>query len=385
ARYTVEWGRARRGGLEPLPRSGAVIFAGDRVYVRVTNDARDALYVSIYDIGASGRVSLLSGSEPSGVELATREDYTLGADHFGAVEGLEFWWPRDVPADGPRLETLLVFLSDRPHDLRALETPGVRSLTRAPLRGESPSAAARAGSSRDHATGELRYAVESIDFFVHPEPARLRDDGRFLLDERPDASFLATPPPRARRPPAGVHVRLLELTLRDGHAWSLEPARVDALVITADAGRCVYSSSATLSTTQTPRALVNASLYTGAARHLLDLAVWITLDRPGPSFSQIVEEQLATDEARAAIAALRELASERDPPHALVRASSAASTLVRGISERLDRSRGSLGVYRTWLIGQNAFEIGRHPRRGALDGDGVSLAYRVVRASVPPP
>ncbi len=383
-RYAVEWGRVRDGVTIPLPQAGATLFAGDRVYLRVFNEDLPRLYVSVYDVGVSGRISLLTSSEPAGVELALREDYTLGADESGVVEGLEAWWPRELPTSGgPRLESFVVFLSDRPLDLRALEAPGIRRLDRA-------AAVTRASPARATslaAGAELvRYAIERVDFQLHPTPARPRDDGPYWLDERPDPSALALPVARPRRPPAAARVHLLEASLDPARVSSPAGARhyLDVAVVTGGAG----PGALRLHTLELPPgdvARAGVDLLHGPAHTAIELALWLSVarDQPPPLERARVELRRRA-EWRDALQTLAALTSAPAEPDARLRAADAAACLNRQLFAWLAERRATVeGCYRVSLAGARGFEIGRHPRRGRLRAGPLRFVYRVLRA-IPP-
>ena len=67
-RVVLEWGRVRAGKEEPLPPSGALLFAhaDERIYFRLRNDGEQPMFVSLIDIGISYRIKVLTGADPSG-------------------------------------------------------------------------------------------------------------------------------------------------------------------------------------------------------------------------------------------------------------------------------------------------------------------------------
>lgn len=125
--FGLEWGRVWGGAPRPLPQAGAYLAAGERIYVRLSNEGSARLYASVFDVGVAGRITLLNRSQPSGIGLGPGEVEVLGRRPGGALEGLRLEWPEDVPRTGARLESLVVVISSAPQDLRALETEGYRS------------------------------------------------------------------------------------------------------------------------------------------------------------------------------------------------------------------------------------------------------------------
>jgi hypothetical protein len=126
-RLILEWGRIVDGAAKRLPTVGAYLRTGDRIYVRIDNQGPVRLYASVLDVGVAGQITLLNRSQPSGIRLGPGQSEILGRRPGGKLEGLLLEWPEDVPRTGPRLESLVLVISDAPQDLRALETDGYRS------------------------------------------------------------------------------------------------------------------------------------------------------------------------------------------------------------------------------------------------------------------
>jgi hypothetical protein len=116
-----------------LPADQPVLHAGDRLWIRLYNDAdrRGAdgsggvglVYANVLDLGVGGRISVLNATEPSGIELLPGEEHAIGAEPGGHEPGLPLTWPPGLPADIPRFETVMAVFSDRPQDLRVLTQP----------------------------------------------------------------------------------------------------------------------------------------------------------------------------------------------------------------------------------------------------------------------
>lgn len=170
---TVEWGKVIGGEAKRLLTTGQTLHSGERLYVQLKNNGRLRLYVSIFDIGVSGSITLLSTSEPSGLVLEPGGERRLGAQWNGALAGLEVDWPDSVPREGERPESLVLIASDKPVDLRLYETSRQRL-----VRGESPSLeqllqgtwSTRAEPPPGGGTSPLRYAVKHIRFWLDPRP-----------------------------------------------------------------------------------------------------------------------------------------------------------------------------------------------------------------------
>ncbi|PTL82495.1 hypothetical protein DAT35_16925 [Vitiosangium sp. GDMCC 1.1324] len=173
----IEWGRVFAGLTRRLPSVGACLHAGERLYVRLRNRGRSRIYVSVFDVGVSGCITLLNTSQPSGLVLGPEGVETLGARPDGALVGLELDWPAGVPPAGERPESLVVIASDAPVDLRLLETPGSRMVRATALSLQRLLQGFEVGTTRAASVqggGSLRvtYAVKHIRFWLDPRPRR---------------------------------------------------------------------------------------------------------------------------------------------------------------------------------------------------------------------
>lgn len=151
----VEWGRVVRGRAVRLPTVGSCLHAGERLYLRLHNRSGARLYVSVFDIGVTGAVTLLSTSQPSGLVLGPGRVELLGGRVDGSLAGLQLEWPRSVPQEGERPESLLIIASTVAVDLRLLETAYLR-VTRS--------------MELHRSLLPARYAVKRIGFWLKPCP-----------------------------------------------------------------------------------------------------------------------------------------------------------------------------------------------------------------------
>jgi len=134
--------------------------------------------VWVFDVGVSGRSSLLTNAAPSGTLLgaAGAEDDTT--DLWGAT-GEPLFWPADVPTEAPvasgdpaRPETFVVLVADRRSDLSSLASgPGTaRGTARSTL--DAILAEARTGTREvaPSVAGEpsLRYRIDPVSFLLMP-------------------------------------------------------------------------------------------------------------------------------------------------------------------------------------------------------------------------
>ncbi|WBB80607.1 caspase family protein [Micromonospora sp. WMMD882] len=383
----VEWGRVVAGRPSPLPTSGAVVYEGDAVYVRVRNDGPAPCHVSLVDIGVSARITVLTDTDQVGVRLAPGAEYVFGLDELDErLCGVPLSWPDGLAPDAGRLETILVLVTSTPQDVGLLQQGAVRSVPadRSPL--EQLLAQVSTGGARDltRQTGRaVRYAVRTIDFDLLPAAPPEAETARFLVDERPppSARLLA---PRGVATPTTVAVRLDELVVHRNRALGSADVRVDAVVLTGggDPGRPVYRA-------QTERfsdigdgqrlPLDRMLLYHGPAVDYLDIAVWVSRDSTGSlALSDLLRDGLTHTETQAAGAQLAGLVVAA-PQAAAAVAAVGAGAVVINLAYRLLRGvvGNSIGLYRTSLLAHEEFGVGRHPARGQRRAQDFSFVYTV--------
>lgn len=385
---TVEWGRVTDAGAEPLRSGGAVLHEGERVYVRVRNEGRQSVYVSLVDIGVSARIALLTNFSPSGVRLSPGEEYVLGFDDLdGRLVGVPLIWPTGVPRSGSRLETILAIVTSAPQDVGLLQQEGIRgherSFGRSPL--EDLFAQVALGTVRElgQAPGpSVRYAVRTIDFLLAPTPPPPAETVPFLVDDRPDSSvrLLAT----RGAAPSIVAVRLHELVVHRNRALGGADVRVDAVVLTGgdDAGQPVYRA-------RTERfhnvrdgdrlPLDRMLIYHGPAVDYLDLAIWVSRDTTDSlALSDLLREQLGSQEVQEAGLQLAGLMVAAPQAATAVAAVGAGAVIINVAYRLLLGAVGkSIGLYRTSLLAQEGFGVGRHPAQGLLRAQDFSFAFTI--------
>ncbi|MGI5244367.1 caspase family protein [Dactylosporangium sp. CA-139066] len=183
---TVEWGRVVDGTAHPLPRDGAVLRPGERIYVTVHNKSTVPVYVSLLDIGVTGRTSVIYRATPAGRLLPAGRELTLGRRHDQVLVGAGMSWVPGLDPAHARPETILVVLTSAPQSLAALEQPGIAQ-TRSDRRGDPGSrlrdvidqlgAGVRREVDGDWSSG-LRYEIRGIDFRMHPDGPDAEGDAR---------------------------------------------------------------------------------------------------------------------------------------------------------------------------------------------------------------
>ncbi len=158
----VEWGRVSAGRPVRLA-AGACLRVGERLYLRLCNRSRSRLYVSVFDIGVSGGITLLSTSQPSGLVMGPEQVELLGARSDGTLAGMELEWPDAVPREGERPESLVVVASGTPVDLRLLETADYRVSRNGRVLGGMQAVASLGGEA-----ATMQYAVKHLRFWLDP-------------------------------------------------------------------------------------------------------------------------------------------------------------------------------------------------------------------------
>ena len=167
-----------RVGLAPF---GARVPVGERLSLTIANGTDQPVFCWVFDVGVSGRASLITNGSPDGTPLGPHGQIDDTVVIWGS-EGQPLSWPRDVPTmGGGRSETFVVIMADRRQDLGSLSTGARRSL-------QSGATAREARSELERALDEVRTAVREMPAEDSPTPSRLR-----YRVER--FSILVQPPP----------------------------------------------------------------------------------------------------------------------------------------------------------------------------------------------
>jgi hypothetical protein len=372
-RIRLEWGRVREGQEEPLPLTGALLFSesGERVYFRVHNDGDQAMFVSLIDVGVSSRITVLTAADPGGIRLAPGADYTHGwDDDHQRLAGVTTHWPEGMATAAARPETVLALISDGPVDVGVLRQQGVRAAFE---RRHSDSELERllaqiaTGTHRevgDATPANVRYAVKAIDFTVSPTTPPAEERIRFLIDDRPEQSVRLLAPRSGA--PGRVAIRIAELIVHHDRVLGGTDLRVDAIVLTGGSGdQPVYHAE----TIRVPdlsdarSALDNPLVYRGPAVDFLEIAVWVSRDAgAGPAIGSL----LTSGDTSATVPGPQTplAVAMADAVAVLV---NTAGELLTGVAEH------TIGLYRTSLLAQEQFGIGRHERRSA----GLTFTFTV--------
>ncbi|MDJ0837227.1 MAG: caspase family protein [Acidobacteriota bacterium] len=382
----LSWGRVAAGVKEPLPDRGAMLRLGDTIYIEVDNRGARPVFINVFDLQLKRTIELLTDEQHSGVEVSPGEKRTLGFDPYDQVYDWEMAWPDDLPTTEPLPETLVVFVTDQPQDLTALET-------RAPAgvcRGQRQSALEGLidhigqGVTRDvraRKRGDVRYSIRHLDFHLNPN-STAEDTPRFLRDDRLHDSFPAYLG-RTRGMGSGrkLAVCLDALVVHKNRAWLGADIRIDVLVTTN--GK--YGQKGAVHQQATFRfpgvkdgdrlSFGKLLVFHGMAHDYVDIAIWVSKHRGNePDLGDMLQTSLNNQGLQGAIGTLG------GPEAAAVGAAAgAAATLINMAGKLLARLSGAaIGLYRTSYLAPENFGIGRHPREGSERIQDFSLAYRVL-------
>lgn len=126
----AEWGTVVHGAMAKQPDRGGGLATSDKIYIRIKNTGSRDLFAQVFNIGLAGRISLLSRFAAAGHPLRPREQVVLGDAANRELVGLPVRWPRDLPRDHARIDTLLVIVTTTATDLRVLESSDPRAAPR---------------------------------------------------------------------------------------------------------------------------------------------------------------------------------------------------------------------------------------------------------------
>lgn len=171
---TLGFGVIIHGEREPRQSHGERLAVATSLWMSFANTSTEPLFVWAFDVGVSGRSSLLTAAAPSGTMVgpAGAEDAT--ADLWDD-DGEQLVWPIDVPIESStgvpgRWETFVVVMADQRGDLSSLASrrSGARGVATSPL--QEAMDEARSGVREVAAPGgpPLRYRIETVDFLLVP-------------------------------------------------------------------------------------------------------------------------------------------------------------------------------------------------------------------------
>lgn len=386
-------------GREVTLTNGEHLYAGDAVVVRARNTSGQTRYVSVLDVGLTGRVAILTSAEPSGATVVAGEGLVVGEDAAHQLKGIGLYWPEGLPAEGPRPETFVTLVADAPvAGLRALEQSGMRtrSMDRGPQSAldvliESLAAGTRDATAVSGAVKQTRYRVHRLDFLLHPTT---RPSGQtepaFEIDDRPDPSMRLIVPRSLGSVPDQIAVRLCDVTVLANRSIFRSRVRVDTLVVTAsaDAAQAIQAHSFFVDRVKDGDRLPmdNVRIFDGPVGRFLDLAVWVSkADQQDVRLAELLAQELNSQDVAAALTTLAALAVAAPAAAAIAGSVAAVATLVRTGARLLSAQAGtSIGVYRTSLLPHERYGAGapaqRHPASGSITAQDLALAFEIIDA-----
>jgi hypothetical protein len=219
--------------------------------------------------------------------------------------------------------------------------------------------------------------------FIAPAAA-VPDLNSYLIDERPNLSEVYRHP-RGPAAPSAVAVQLGEIVVHSNRSLFSTDVRVDALVITGGENLEGAYRAGTVRFERIKDGdrlpLDNLLVYHGPAKGFVDLAVWVSRDdKRGKALSDMLREQIGSSEFKDAALVLAGLVVAA-PTAGTIVAGLGAATVVTNIAYKLlsEAVGKSIGLYRTSLLANEGFGIGRHPKIGAMRAQDFSFWYQVSK------
>ncbi|MEY9910161.1 hypothetical protein ABIA35_006405 [Catenulispora sp. MAP12-49] len=412
ASVTCEWGLVQGGERRPLRASGALVEAGQPVYISVRNDGETPVYVTLVDIGIAGKIFVMTEFAPSGVRLARGEQHEYGFDDItGVLAGVPLDWPDGLDPVHTRVETVLIFLTSEPQDFSTLSQPGIaRSAAQSAAAQASPLsvvldqiATGRTRDLRGVASSAVRYDVRKVEFELEPAAGT----GGFLIEEMPGSQPAgptarvhtwdgAETPDGAENPsgasgpsttavPSAVAVRLDELVIHRNRArFGGADVRIDAIVLTGEphSPRPAFQARTERFSRirdGEPLPLDRMLVYHGSAAEYLDIALWVSRDRPDAvDLGELLSDEVAAFEMQEALAKMGG-AMTGLPYAAAAAAMVGVGAVVVNVAYRLLRGTVSdvIGLYRGSMLAAEGFGVGRHPGQGVRRVQDFSFAYSI--------
>ncbi|KAM0433393.1 hypothetical protein ACHAPT_004271 [Fusarium lateritium] len=180
-RLAVTFGVVELDGSERIVKQdgGGFVAESDRVYILLKNNGTATVYVNVFDINVTGRISLISKSSARrGIKLFGGESYVLGKDEPSlSQKSLLVSWPNGVPKTKPVTQRLVLVLTDSPVDLWSLDSAntvhdkgriGSSSLERWAFRLVTGGLDPRGDVGSDTRGDKLRYDIVHIPFTLKP-------------------------------------------------------------------------------------------------------------------------------------------------------------------------------------------------------------------------
>ncbi|KIW19099.1 hypothetical protein PV08_03391 [Exophiala spinifera] len=171
-------GGGGRRGRTIRQDGGDDLREGDSVYVELVNCGVETVFVWVFDVNAGGKVSRVSRSNSTGIEMPPGRHEVLGSRNDGlGLKGLPVSWPEDLPRTTPLEETLVFIFTSSPVDLHHLSSdpgdgppPSRTGLSHLEQLTYSIATGAMRAVTLDEDSDPIRYSISYIPFRLHPHP-----------------------------------------------------------------------------------------------------------------------------------------------------------------------------------------------------------------------
>ena len=383
---TVQLATHHDGRRTARDSAGERLYLEDRVSVTITNATDRTMFVAVFDVTPGYEVVMLNTDEPSGWKLAPREVRTVGGD-----AGVPLSWNKNVPTDESRLESIVVIAATEQQAFGLLQTAGATARGSAPSELEAMLDEARSGTRDfmaadvDDAAPSMAYQVTSVDFEMVPSERPDLDEPAFTIREVPDVSVRLLQPRALAEPPKRVALRLTALRVQKNRALFKAAVRLDAMVITRRGADVV----ATPFTARFPGIadgdllpMDNLLMYLDDVSEFVDIAIWVNRDdTKGADLAALFEKAAHAEDTKKALVVAGALIVAA--PQMAVAAATVASvaTLVRVGAGLVQAAVGrEIGLYRTSFLAFEQFGLGRQPREGLREAQGIEFAYEILPA-----
>ena len=211
------------------------------------------------------------------------------------------------------------------------------------------------------------------------------DEPAFTIREVPDVSVRLLQPRALAEPPKRVALRLTALRVQKNRALFKAAVRLDAMVITRRGADVV----ATPFTARFPGIadgdllpMDNLLMYLDDVSEFVDIAIWVNRDdTKGADLAALFEKAAHAEDTKKALVVAGALIVAA--PQMAVAAATVASvaTLVRVGAGLVQAAVGrDIGLYRTSFLAFEQFGLGRQPREGLREAQGIEFAYEILPA-----
>lgn len=200
-------------------------------------------------------------------------------------------------------------------------------------------------------------------------------------------------------PPLALAARLHDVLIKNNDKW-LEvfggaEIRLDVLVIQGnvldkDPSKCFAPTTFRFPNIRDNQPLPDDGhgllIYDGTPEHFLDISVMVSRDRErADSLEKLISHAASGKDFQSASEALLGLAVATPAAAAVVAAFSAAATIADLVYQLVEQvTGGTIGLYHGDRLAAEGFGVGRNPKSGRYDRDGMSFWFDVVKSDVDP-